>query len=74
MWKERGNQLFKDKEFDIVIEYYTLAMLYTPFWNSELLSVLLSNRCAAFTNLKNNEKALADAQECTLVRPNWSKV
>ena len=42
--------------------------------NDKLSAVLLSNRCAAYLNLKKYEDALEDAERCVQVEPDWSKV
>lgn len=42
--------------------------------NDKLSAVLLSNRCAAYLNLKRYENALEDAERCVQIEPDWSKV
>ena len=42
--------------------------------NDKLSAVLLSNRCAAYLNLKKYENALEDAERCVQIEPDWSKV
>ena len=42
--------------------------------NDKLSAVLLSNRCAAYLNLKKYENALEDAEKCVQIEPDWSKV
>ena len=42
--------------------------------NDKLSAVLLSNRCAAYLNLKKYEDALEDAERCVQIEPDWSKV
>ena len=42
--------------------------------NDKLSAVLLSNRCAAYLNLKKYENALKDAERCVQIEPDWSKV
>ena len=59
----------------MVIDYYSLAMDYVLHAvESELMGVLLSNRCAAYLNLRIYDKAITDARECVQRRPDWSKV
>ena len=55
-------------------KYCSLAMEFTPSSDSETLTALLSNRCVAFISLKQWETALADAEKCTTIRPQWFKV
>ena len=33
-----------------------------------------SNRSAAYASLKKYEEALADAEKCTSIKPDWAKV
>lgn len=76
-WRERGNQLFKDKQYELVIKYYSLAMDYVPQTaddNDRLSAMLLSNRCAAYLNLEMYDKAMWDAKRCVQIKPDWSKV
>ncbi|XP_068702489.1 TPR and ankyrin repeat-containing protein 1-like [Montipora foliosa] len=73
LWKSRGNQLHKTNEYELMAKYCSLAMEFTPSSDSETLTALLSNRCVAFINLKQWEEALADAEKCTTIRPQWFK-
>ena len=76
-WRERGNHLFKYKQYELVVKYYSLAICYVPQTGSEnsmLRAMLLSNRCAAYINLEMYDKALDDARKCVESEPEWSKV
>ncbi|XP_068717953.1 TPR and ankyrin repeat-containing protein 1-like [Montipora capricornis] len=73
LWKSRGNQLHKANEYELMAKYCSLAMEFTSSSDSETLTALLSNRCVAFINLKQWEEALADAEKCTTIRPQWFK-
>ena len=69
--------MFKDKHYELVVKYYSLAMNYVPQTteNVDIMSaVLLSNRCAAYLNLEMYDKALEDAKRCVQIEPEWSKV
>lgn len=69
--------MFKDKQYELVVKYYSLAMNYVPQMteNADKVSaVLLSNRCAAYLNLEMYDKALGDAKRCVQIEPEWSKV
>ena len=69
--------MFKDKHYELVVKYYSLAMNYVPqtMKNVDKMSaVLLSNRCAAYLNLEMCDKALEDAKRCVQIEPEWSKV
>ena len=73
-WKERGKRLFSEKEFAVLVEYYTLAMQYVPSTDKEFLATLLCNRALAHYNIGNYQQGLADAKSCTRFRPEWFKV
>lgn len=69
--------MFKDKQYDLVVRYYSLAMSYVPQTAEhidKLSAVLLSNRCAAYLNLEEYDQALEDAKRCIQTEPEWSKV
>jgi len=78
--KKEGNLHFIKKENKEAIESYTKALevinkenLYTGNEPKELLGVLYSNRAAAYLNLEDNEKALADAESSLKYKPFWDK-
>ena len=69
--------MFKDKQYELVVKYYSLAMNYVPQTTEnvdKMSAVLLSNRCAAYLNLEMYDKALRDAKKCVQIEPEWSKV
>ncbi|KAJ7371766.1 TPR and ankyrin repeat-containing protein 1 [Desmophyllum pertusum] len=70
-WKKWGNELHKENKYDLMAEYYTLALEFTPPSKSEIMTALLSNRCLALINLKKFNEALVDAEKCTKIRPKW---
>ena len=74
LWKNRGNQLYKENEFDLMAKYYSLAMEFTPPSNKDTMSALLSNRCFALTSSKKLKEALADAKDCIALKPQWFQV
>ena len=55
-------------------KFYTLAMEFTPKSNTEIMTALLSNRCLAFINLEKFGNALADADACIKIKPQWFRV
>ena len=38
------------------------------------MTALLSNRCLAFNKLEKFKEALADAEECIKIKPEWFRV
>ena len=69
-----GNELYKENEYDLMADYCTLALDFAPDANSEITSVLLSTKCLALINLGKFNEALADADKCTRIRPEWFRV
>ena len=68
-YKDRGNAAFKDKDHDSAIRYYSMAVDIDPDNH-----VLYSNRSAAYLSLGDaKSKALADANKCIALRPDWVK-
>ena len=68
MAKELGNQQFKLKNFDKAIEHYTEAITANPGDHT-----IYGNRSASYHNLKRYAEALADAEKCIQIKPDWSK-
>ena len=73
-WKSWGNELHKERKYDLMVKYYTLAWEFTPISKIELMASLLSNRCLALYNLEMFEEALEDANQCTKIKPKWFRV
>ena len=73
-WKNWGNELHKEGKYEMMAEYYSLALDFTPESNSEITTALLSNRCLALINLEKFKEALEDADRCTKLRPKWFRV
>ena len=55
-------------------QFYSLALEFTPLSNKEMMTALLCNRCLAFIKLKKFKEALADAEKCIKIRPDWFRV
>jgi tetratricopeptide (TPR) repeat protein len=75
--KIKGDSYFRLGQHDEAIYYYTLAITSSPvpleLNDSKNLSVLFSNRSAAFSSNNQHEKALSDAIQAIEHRRNWSK-
>jgi stress-induced-phosphoprotein 1 len=65
-FRDLGNKLFTEKDFDGAVHYYTRALLVEPTNH-----VILTNRSAAYFNLGNFEDALVDALQSIDLRPSW---
>ena len=66
--KQLGNEQFKAKNFQKAIEFYTKAIEETPTDHS-----IYGNRSASYYNLKDYEKAAADADKCIEINGDWAK-
>ena len=55
-------------------QFYSLALEFTPLSNKEIMTALLCNRCLAFIKLNKFKEALADAEKCIKIRPDWFRV
>jgi len=66
--RQRGNALFKEKEYVKAINAYNQGIKMHP-----KSAVLLSNRSAAFLALDKDFRALKDAQQCVEIEPSWVK-
>lgn len=67
-FKELGNSLFKTKAYSHAIEAYNKAIEHNrknaTYW---------SNRSACYLAMEDGQKALADAEVCRRLRPDWTK-
>jgi len=66
--KERGNAFFNEGKWGKAYQSYTAAIQADP--NNH---IYYSNRCACFLKLNKDSKALADAEKCIELKPNWPK-
>jgi tetratricopeptide (TPR) repeat protein len=67
--RSEGNKAFTNKQYDEAIRLYTEALALSDL-NAHLL---YSNRSAAFLFKGEHEQAIADAQKCLDLKPDWSK-
>ena len=67
-FKDQGNAAFKAKDYATAISHYTSALEETPDEHT-----ILGNRSAAKYQLKQYDEALADANKCIEIQPDWSK-
>lgn len=66
--KEAGNKAFSAGRFEEAIELFTEAISKDPS-----SALLYSNRAAALSSLSRHADALADAEKCVLLQPDWWK-
>lgn len=67
-WKFKGNQAFKQNNYQKAIEYFTKALEFDPDDH-----VFYSNRSACYATVGEYNKALEDAVMCCEIRPDWVK-
>ena len=68
--KERGNEALAEGSYRSAVQFYTTAINQH---HAPEQHVYYSNRAAAYCKLGDWEEALADAERCVLVRPDWGK-
>lgn len=66
--KDQGNQAFKEGNYPRAIQFYTNALAENPSDHT-----ILSNRAAAYQNSSQFAAALADAEKCIELKPDWGK-
>nr|GMD46629.1 ankyrin-1 isoform X2 [Ipomoea batatas] len=66
--KARGHDAFGRKDYAMAVDAYTQAIDFDP-----TDATLLSNRSLCWFRLGQAEQALADAQACRAIRPDWPK-
>ncbi|KAL8246650.1 hypothetical protein R6Q59_007866 [Mikania micrantha] len=66
--KSRADDAFRRKDFLMAVDAYTQAIDFDP-----TDATLLSNRSLCWMRLGQADRALADAQACRDLRPNWQK-
>lgn len=66
--KAKGNAAFSAGNFEEAIQFFTQAIDVDPKNH-----VLYSNRSASHASLKQYSDALADAQKCVELKPDWAK-
>jgi len=66
--KAKGDECFRKQRWESAVDFYTRALGHTP--DNEKL---LSNRSAAYMELKQYQAALDDAMQAEEVAPQWPK-
>ncbi|CDR96457.1 tetratricopeptide repeat domain containing protein, putative [Babesia bigemina] len=67
-FKQLGNEAFKAGKFDEAVKHFTEAIKLNP---SD--GILYSNRSGAYASMNMYQEALADAQQCVTLKPDWPK-
>lgn len=66
--KQKGNQSFSKQEYTEAIEFYTQAIAVCPMEHT-----LFSNRSISYSKLGKFIEALADANRCIELKPNFAR-
>mmetsp|Transcript_70392 Transcript_70392/g.124746 ORF Transcript_70392/g.124746 Transcript_70392/m.124746 type:complete len:175 (+) Transcript_70392:3-527(+) len=66
--KDAGNKAFQEKSYAKALKFYSEAIEHDP-----TDAVFFSNRSGAYASLLRHTEALADAEECVRLRPDWWK-
>lgn len=73
-FKEEGNILFTQKDFDSAIQLYSQAIYYCPEENKDLLSTYYGNRSAAYFAEGEYELTIDDCTSSLELKPDYVKV
>ncbi|KAF9605984.1 hypothetical protein IFM89_021310, partial [Coptis chinensis] len=66
--KSKGEDAFRKNDYFAATFWYTKALFKDP-----LNATLLSNRSLCYARQKNGNRALEDAMECVMLKPDWPK-
>ena len=66
--KSKGNECFKQGQFELALEFYSKALSVSPSNH-----IALSNRSVAFYKLGKYNSALEDANKCVETNKSWAK-
>lgn len=74
--KERGNGLFRAKDYDGSISEYSLAIAYCPNdeENKDNLGIFLGNRAAAYFAVEEYDQVIEDCDRSLKSKPDYVKV
>lgn len=66
--KSKGNEFFKQGQFELALEFYSKALEISPFSH-----IALSNRSLTFFKLERYDSALEEADKCIQANKSWAK-
>jgi len=66
--KSKGNEFFKQGQFELALEFYSKALEISPSNH-----IALSNRSLTFFKLKRYDSALEEADKCIQANKSWAK-
>lgn len=71
--KEKGNKCIKEHDYKQAIKFYSDALRVSNSLNCQESHILFSNRSFAYLKNKNFYYALADAERCIELKPEFVK-
>ncbi|XP_052423013.1 E3 ubiquitin-protein ligase TTC3 isoform X6 [Carassius gibelio] len=66
--KNKGNEQFQKKKYDLALKWYTKAIKYHPCNH-----ILYGNRALCFIRSEKYLKALGDGKRAIILQPDWAK-
>lgn len=66
--KNKGNEQFQRKRYDLAIKWYTKAIKYNPYNH-----ITYGNRALCFIRSEKYLKALGDGKRAVILQPDWAK-
>jgi len=74
--KEEGNNLFRNKQYDEALEFYSKAITYCPEdeENKDNLATFYGNRSATYFTLDEHELVVEDCTAALQLKPDYVKV
>lgn len=72
--KEKGNEAFKSRDFDLAIQYYSLAISLCPDDQPEHLATLYGNRSASYYAEEEFDLVVEDCSAALERKPDYLKV
>ncbi len=73
-YKEEGNELYRNKDYDGSIEKYSFAILHCPNDDVENKAVFLGNRAAAYHSIEEYRQVVDDCTAALELKPDYIKV
>ncbi|KAF4108623.1 E3 ubiquitin-protein ligase TTC3 isoform X2 [Onychostoma macrolepis] len=66
--KNKGNEQFQKKKYDLALKWYTKAIKYHPSNH-----ILYGNRALCYIRLEKYLKAVGDGKRAIILQPDWAK-
>jgi len=71
--KERGNNLFRAKDFDSALAAYSSALSCTPTEEDSLKAAIFANKAACYVNLELWDDVVKECEECLRIDEGYIK-